>query len=533
VFYATASRNVLRTIGLFAGPALGVLAYVLLPDEYAKVDATGQSLVGFAHAGKATLSLMLWMATWWLTEAIDIEATALLPLVMLPLLGAESMKNAASPYADEFIFLFMGGFILALSMQRWGLDRRIALNTLRIVGSGPRAMILGFMLATALLSGFVSNTATAAMMMPVGLSVIDLVLKRKTGATLTGEGSLPDAGTPGRNFALCLMLGIAYAASIGGVGTIIGTPPNVFLIAFLRSDIAPEFRQDVSFVKWLAIGAPIVIVFIPLTWLLLTRVLYPVRIKAIEGGREFIRSELHRLGPMKPGEWVALCVFTLAAIAWMVRPILSNGWAAEVPAGEPARFIVPPVVPGLSDSGIAMIAAMLLFVIPVERGLRTFAMDWQHARRLPWGILVLFGGGLSLAGAIEANGVAEFIGGQTSRFVGVPDFVLLLAVVAAVVFFSEIASNTATATTLIPILAAMAPGLGLHPYLLVIPAALAASLAFMMPVGTPPNAIVFGTGYVTMPQMIKAGFWLNLTGIALIMAVTYAIIVPMMGAGPE
>ncbi len=513
----TSTRSALQRIGLFAGPALAALAFAMLPEAYRNI--AGET-IAFTSAGRATMALMIWMATWWLTEAIDIEATALLPLVMLPLLGAATFKTAAASYGDEFIFLFMGGFILAIAMQRWGLDRRIALITLRIVGSGPKAMILGFMLATAMLSGFVSNTATAAMMMPVGLSVIDLVLKQKTGESLTASGSLPDDGAPGRNFALCLMLGIAYAASIGGVGTIIGTPPNVFLVGYLRDGIDPAHRIEISFVRWLIVGVPLVVVFLPLTWFMLTHVLYPVRIRAIAGGREFIHGELRVLGPMKRGEWITFIVFICASTLWITRPWLAGFTIGEGDdAWRPLRM--------LSDAGVAMIAAMLLFVAPVEWRKRTFAMDWEHARRLPWGILILFGGGLSLAAAIQANGVAEFLGGQATRFAGVPEIVIVLIVVTAIVFFSEVASNTATATSLIPILAAMAPGLGVHPYVLVIPAAIGASLAFMMPVGTPPNAIVFGTGYVTMPQMIKAGFWLNWIGIALITLLIYAVVKTM------
>ena len=509
----TSTRRTLQTLGLVAGPVLALGAWIVLPDSFRSV--AGET-VTFSAAGRATMALMLWMSAWWLTEAIDIEATALLPLVLLPLMGAATFKKAAASYGDEFIFLFMGGFILALSMQRWGLDRRIALVTLRIVGSGPRAMILGFMLATGAISCFVSNTATAAMMMPVGLSVIDVLLKRKP------DGASHDtADTSSRNFALCLMLGIAYASSIGGVGTIIGTPPNVFLVGYLREGIDPAYRHEITFVRWLSFGLPMVAVFLPITWMLLTYVLYPVRMRRLEGGREFIDRELRAMGPMNRGEWITFLVFMFASALWISRPWISKWTIGEGDAAlQPLRF--------LTDATIAMLAAMLLFITPVNWKQRVFTMNWEHARRLPWGILILFGGGLSLAAAIEANGVAEFIGGQTQRFAGVPELLLVIIVVTAVVFFSEIASNTATATTLIPIFAAMAPGLGVHPYMLVIPAGLAASLAFMLPVGTPPNAIVFGTGHVTMPQMVKAGFLLNLIGIVLITLLTYIVIKPML-----
>jgi sodium-dependent dicarboxylate transporter 2/3/5 len=513
-----------KRIGLLAGPLIGAAAYALLPDSYRTV---GGEALAFGHAGRATLAVVLWMATWWLTEAIDLEATALLPIVLFPLLGILPIRAAAAPYAADSIFLFMGGFILALSMQRWGLDRRIAILTLRIVGSNPVNMIGGFMLATAAISAFVSNTATAAMMLPIGLSVIELAR----------SGPDPEAGDASRrNFATCLMLGIAYAASIGGVATIIGTPPNVFLVGFVRDTIHETWRRDIGFVQWLGIGLPLVAVFLPATWLLLTRVLYPVRLRAIEGGREFLREAAAELGPMRRGEWATLIVFLIAAALWIARPVIAFGWSAGAAGNEgELRFLIPPLVPGLSDAGIAMLAALALFVIPAGRagppsepGRPGPVMNWRTARQLPWGVLILFGGGLSLAAAIESNGVAELIGHQTAHLRGVPPILVILVVTAAVVFFSEIASNTATAATLIPILAAMAPGLDMHPYMLVIPAALAASCAFMLPVGTPPNAMVFGTGHVTIAQMARAGLWLNLIGIGLIAALAYVVIGPLL-----
>lgn len=506
--------------GLVSGPAMAAGVYWFLPERF--VDAAGVA-VDFTHAGRATMALMTWVAIWWLSEAIDISATALLPIVFLPLSGAATIKQATAPYGSDLIFLFMGGFILALSMQRWGLDRRIALLTLRIVGSRPHNMVAGFMAATAMISGFVSNTATAAMMLPVGLSVIALVNDQ---ARRRGDDS---ALSDHRNFALCLMLGIAYAASIGGLATIIGSPPNVFIVGFVRDSIDPTYRTEISFIKWMTFGVPLALVFLPITWLLLTRVLYPIRLRQIEGGHQFIEREYRDLGPMKSGEWVTMIVFFCAAFLWIVRPILSKGWRAAQPLADGAPdYVIPPLLPGLEDAGVAMLAALALFVIPVNWRERTFTMNWNSASKLPWGILILFGGGLSLAAAIATNGVGEFIGSQTRQFAGVPPIVLVLIVTTAVIFFSELASNTATATTLVPILAAIAPGLGVHPYLLVIPAGIAASCAFMMPVGTPPNAIVFGSGYVTMPQMIKAGIWLNLIGIALIMMISYLIAMPVM-----
>ncbi len=491
------ARSIIRWAGLVGGPVLAALSYAVLPEDYA--DSAGQ-LVVFTSAGRVTLGIMIWMALWWLTEAVDISVTALLPIALFPILGIASIKAATAPYANEYIFLFMGGFLIALSMQRWGLDRRIALITLKLVGNKPVNMIGGFMLVTAVLSAFVSNTATTAMMLPIALSVIDLVRRNKTASA-------------DRNFALCLMLGVAYAASIGGIATIIGTPPNAILAGFIKE----TYGETISFARWLMIGVPLAVVFLPITWFLLTRVLYPIRLERIEGGRELIAREHAQLGPMKPGEWVTLIVFLLAAIAWIFRTIIERH------------------IPGVSDPGIAIIAAMLLFVIPVDLKKGTFTMNWSTATKLPWGILILFGGGLSLAAAVKVNGVAQFIGSTVPTLQGLAEtqglrtLLLIVLVTTGVIFLTELTSNTATTTTLLPILAAIAVGLGLHPYLLIVPAAIAASCAFMMPVATPPNAIVFGSGYITIPQMCKAGLWLNLIGIVLVTLLAYAIIIPVLG----
>ncbi|MHC4099740.1 MAG: SLC13 family permease [Planctomycetota bacterium] len=488
-------RAVVQWVGLAGGPVLGGVCYLLLPEQYR--DVASDQIVAFSREGRVTLAVMAWMAVWWLTEAIDISATALLPIPLLPLLGAASVGEATAPYAHPLIFLFLGGFLVALSMQRWGLDRRIALITLRLVGDRPTNMVAGFMLATAVLSMFVSNTATTAMMLPIALSVIVLLGRG------TGESDAPGSS----NFALCMMLGIAYAASIGGIGTKIGTPPNGFVLGFVEDN----YGHEIDFATWLTVGLPLVVVFLPITWLLLTRFVYPVPPARIEGARALVHGAYEGLGAVKPGEWVTLIVFAATALAWITRPILAR-W-----------------VPGLNDSVIVMVAAVLLFMIPVSARRREFTMNWQTAQKAPWGILILFGGGLSLAAAVRRNGVAELIGNQVSALGDVPPIVLVLAVTALVIFLTELTSNTATTATLVPILAALAPGLGVHPYLLIFPAAIAASCAFMMPVATPPNAIVFGSGYMTIPQMCKAGLWLNLIGIGLITALAGWVIMPLLG----
>ncbi len=503
--------GLVRWIGLVCGPLFALACYHLLPESFS--DPSGAP-VPFTPAGRATLAVMAWMATWWLTEAIDISATALLPLAAFPLLGVAPMSAAAAPYANEVIFLFMGGFLLALSMQRWELDRRIALHMLRLVGTKPPAMIAGFMVITAVLSMWVSNTATVAMMLPIALGVIDLVLRQSTGASLEQHGGLPAAGTAGRNFALSLLLGLAYAASIGGIATIIGSPPNGILVQFLKE----SYGIEVSFLQWFQVGGVFALVFLPLAWLLITFVLYPIAIERVEGGEALVREELARLGTPQAGEVITFVTFLCTATLWILRPVLQAGIGAEIdPAtGRALSYVVPPLLPGLTDGGIAMIAGLALFVLPVSLRTRTFAMNWPTAERLPWGILILFGGGLSLAAAVGANGVAEFIGAQARVLEGAPDWVLVLAVTASIIFLTELTSNTATTATMVPVLAALATGLELAPELLIIPATIAASCAFMMPVATPPNAIVFGSGYVTIPQMAAAGLWLNLTGTLLI-----------------
>jgi len=484
-----------RWIGLLAGPLLAWAAFSLLPTRYL---AEGGA-VELSSAARATMAVMVWMAAWWLTEAVDIAVTALLPIVLFPLLGISSIGEATAPYASSVIFLFFGGFVVALSMQRWGLDKRIALAALKLVGTRPANMVGGFMLATAALSAFVSNTATTALMLPIGLSVIALAHR---GAEADGSGADPRRA----HFPLALMLGIAYGASIGGLATIIGTPPNLFLVGFLHD----SQKLDVSFVGWLRVGVPLVVVLLPCAWLLLTRWIYPVERRPIPGVAEMIRQALAGLGPMSRGERVTTVVFAFAALGWIFRPLIVK---LEVAGLRPLAH--------LSDTGIAMLAALALFAIPVDLSKRTFTMDWATAEKLPWGVLILFGGGLSLASAVEHHQVAEFIGAQTSSFAGWPGIVIVLLVTTATIFLTELTSNTATAATLVPILAALAPGLGLPVLRLVIPATLAASCAFMLPVATPPNAIVFASGHVTLRQMARAGFWLNLLAILPIAALAY------------
>lgn len=487
-------------IGRFLGPVLAVAVYLLLPG--------GEDGVSDAARGVAAVGVL--MAVWWVTEALPLYATALLPIALFPLLGATDIEAATAPYASDIVFLFMGGFMLALAMQRWGLHRRIALRTVLAVGTKPVRVVGGFMLATGFLSMWVSNTATTVVMLPIGLSVLTLVFERiRGGEQAAGEEhvadavkEVPDSGAA--NFATCLMLSIAYAASIGSLATLIGTPPNLFMAGFLSE----TYGIQIGFGQWMLFGLPLAVVLMVIAWLLLTKVIYPTTMTDIPGGRELFRSELAKLGPMNRGERVVGIVFVCTALAWIVR--------------EPLTSVVP-VLSNLSDAGIAIIAALVLFAFPVDARRGVFTLDWTSAAKLPWGVLLLFGGGLSLASAIGDSGLDAFIGRQVGALGGVPSLVLVLVAVIAVIFLTEMTSNTATAATFLPILAGVALGLNVDVLLLVVPATVAASCAFMLPVATPPNAIVFGSGHVTIPQMVKAGWWLNLTAIVLIPLAVYAL----------
>jgi sodium-dependent dicarboxylate transporter 2/3/5 len=444
---------------------------------------------------------MICMAAWWLTEAVDIEVTALLPIAAFPMLGIAPLNRVLPPYAADVIFLFMGGFIIGLAIERWGLDRRIAFFTLRLVGARPGAIVGGFMAVTAFLSMWVSNTACAAMMVPIAQSVIDLVLRTRTGTGLKESGGIPQDRLAERNFATGLLLCIAYAASIGGIATIIGSPPNGIAVRYIQQAMG----RELDFVDWLLVGGPFTLVFLPIAWLLVTRVLFRADIGEIAGGRQYFDEEYRKLGRLARGEKAVLAVFTVTAVLWITSPLLKGLVVAN---RQPLA--------ALSDTGIAMLAAMALFLYPVDIRTGTRAMDWATAKKLPWGVLMLFGGGLTLATAIEANGVSAFIGNASRGLAGLPPSVLLLVIVTMTVFLSELTSNTAQVSTMVPVLAAMSPALGMSPYILIFACTLGASSAYMMPVGTPPNAIVFGTGLVRLPQMMWAGFWLNLAGILVI-----------------
>jgi sodium-dependent dicarboxylate transporter 2/3/5 len=487
-------RSPVARIGLLTGPA-AALAIQWLPGH----GAEG----ALDPAGRATAAIAVWMAIWWLTEALPIYATALLPLAVFPIAGVAPIRETAAPYAHELIFLFLGGFLLALAMQHTGLHRRFALATLRWVGDRPSHMVAGFMGVAALLSMWVSNTATAVMMLPVGLSVLELAESR-------AESGWNEEGR--RAFGVALLLGIAYGASIGGVATPIGTPPNLFLLSFLSS----EYGREISFAQWMRVGIPVTVAMLPGAWWLLAHRLFPVPEAPLAGGRAVFAAELRRLGPRSRAENTVLVVFAAVCAGWISRPLLAG---LEVAGARPFA--------GLSDAGLAILAALVLFCAPDGRGGRV--MDWDTARGLPFGILLLFGGGLTLAAAIGRNGVDDWIGAQSQMLAGLPAAAIVVGVVTGMVFLTELTSNTASAAALVPVLAALAPGLGVSPLALAVPAALAASFAFMLPVATPPNAVVFGSGHIHVRDMLRAGLWLNLLGIAVISALTFAVVLPLLG----
>ncbi|MTV26726.1 DASS family sodium-coupled anion symporter [Nitriliruptoraceae bacterium ZYF776] len=490
-------------IGRFLGPIAAVVVYLVLPSG----DA------GLTDGGRATTAVATLMAIWWVTEALPLAATALVPIVAFPLTGALDLETTTAPYANDLIFLFLGGFVLALAMQRWGLHRRIALLTIRAVGTRSKQVVGGFMLATAFLSMWVSNTATAVMMLPIGVSVLGLVAKRVEEVPGgDGEGSLTGEGAS--NIATALMLGIAYAASIGSLATIIGTPPNAFLIGYLSQDQG----ISIGFGQWMLFALPLSLVFLAITWWVLTSRLHPPEVDVIPGGRELIQGELDELGPASRGEKRVAFVFAATALAWILNSLLG-----DVVEGTPLEQ--------LDDAMIAIAAAIVLFVVPVDREHGVFAMDWDTARQLPWGILLLFGGGLSLAEAISGNEVDAFLGEQLGALADVPLWVLIGVVALSVVLLTELTSNTATAAALVPIIGGTAVALGLDPIQLAVPAALAATCAFALPVATPPNAIVFGSGHVTVTQMARAGVVLNVIGVLLIAGLTVLLAGPVLGAG--
>jgi sodium-dependent dicarboxylate transporter 2/3/5 len=441
---------------------------------------------GVPPAGWRTLGLALMMAIWWSTEPLPIGITALMPLIVLPLLGVAEIDAAAAPYANPLVFLFLGGFLLAAGVKRWGLHKRLAHTIVRFVGSEPRLLILGFMAAVGFLSMWISNTAAVVLMLPVAVSVIS-----------TAE-EVQEAPEHQRRFAVALLLGLAYAASIGGVGTLIGTPPNALLAGYLRE----RHGIDLSFAVWSAVAMPLVATFLPLAWLVLTRLIYPIPATLAVALREGEPLEsLTTHGPLSPAERRVALIFCVTAGLWITRPLLN-----KLPGFE-----------GLSDPGIALICGCALFLVPSgEAPHNRFLMSWEEAKDIPWQVLLLFGGGLSLASAMDSSGLAAWIGQGIAGLGGVPPLLFLLLLTATVVMLTELVSNTATVAALLPVVATVATATGMDVIVVSAAVAMAASCAFMLPVATPPNALVFATGHVTVVAMMRAGLVMNLLSIVLV-----------------
>lgn len=461
--------------GLYLGVFLFVLIFLLPSPETMSAVAWKTAAVGVL------------MAVWWITEAIPIAATSLLPIVLLPVLGITSIGDTTAPYANPLIFLFMGGFIIAIAMQRWDLHKRIALRIINFVGVKPSSIIIGFIIASSFLSMWVSNTATALMMLPIALSVLHFTERKKS----------EDRSVT--NFEIVLVLAIAYACNIGGIATLIGTPPNALFAGYMLENYAVE----ISFVRWMSIGIPLILVLLPLMYFILSKLVFPIKLKELPGGQEIIKSQLNDIGEISIPEKRVAIVFAVTAALWIFRPLIAN------------------ILTGLSDAGIAIAAGIVLFIIPSGEKKYQKLLSWENMRDLPWGILILFGGGLSLANAISSSGLAAWIGESVQSLETFPIILLIFAVILIVVFLTEITSNTATTAAFLPILASTAIGMGQNPMMFIIPATISASCAFMLPVATPPNAIIYGSGKVSIPQMAKAGLWLNIIIATILTIVAY------------
>ena len=464
-------------------------------------------VAGLPRTARNTLAVTVLMASWWMTVAVPIPATSILPVVLFPALGILPSGVTAANYANNNIFLFLGGFILALGIERWSLHRRIALHVVRVVGTNPARMVLGFMLATAFLSMWISNTATALMMLPIALAVVASMREAADGESLCG-------------FAPALLLGVAYSASIGGLATPIGTPPNISFLRILEI-LYPE-APGFSFGEWVVAFLPLVVVFLPLAWWMLTRVVHNLRRGSVGAGSAVIRQEIRGLGPMGTAEGRMLWIFAATAILWVTRGDLVLG-TLTIPgwAGIIERTLgLEGFSSYLHDATVAVGMAILTFLIPGDpdaEGRPRKLMDWETAVRLPWGILLLFGGGFALALAFKESGLSAYLGESfASRLGGLHPLLLVVAICFLLTFLTEVTSNTATTEVVLPVLAGTAGAMAINPLLLMIPATLSASCAFMLPIATPPNAIIFGSGQVEMRQMIRAGIWLNLLGVLLI-----------------
>ncbi len=452
----------IKAFGLFSGIIIFFLILLLPTPKNMSVTAW--------H----TTSVALLMAVFWITESLPLYVTALIPIVLFPILDISTIKQTTAPFGHPLIFLFLGGFLLAEGIQKWGLHKRIALKIIKFIGVSPKRIIAGFMLSSAFLSMWISNTATALMMLPIGLSVISVIKSSK------GLGEKEQ-----KKFSIALLLSIAYSCSIGGITTLIGTPPNALMSAFMLE----TYKVDISFAKWMLIGFPFTLISLPITYILLTRIIFKLDIK-LKLDKSIIENEIKAIGKISKEERIVEIVFVITALLWIIRPIISK------------------YINGISDSGIAIFGALLLFIIP--GGKETTILEWKDSKNISWGILILFGGGLSLAQGIKNSGLAEWIANAVLNSGGIPIILMIGILTLSIIFLTELTSNTATTAAFLPIIASIGVGMGINPLQFVIPATIAASCAFMLPVATPPNAIIFSSNEVSIKDMTRAGILLNI-----------------------
>ena len=446
---------------------------------------------GLSNSGQSVLASTLWIAIWWVTEAIPIAATALLPIILFPLSQGMELPTTTESYGHKYVFLYLGGFLIAIGIEKWNLHKRIAINIISFIGTDVRKVILGFMIATAFLSMWISNTATSVMMLPIGVAIIKQL--KDNPASLENENTI---------FGKALMLGIAYSASIGGIATLIGTPPNL-VMAGVISEI---YNYEITFFKWFIFGFPISIILLFFCWYYITRVAYVFNQREFPGGRSEINRLKNDLGPISYEEKIIAIIFALAGFCWITR-----------------SFLLQSILPVLDDTIIAISFGLILFVIPSKAKTNTL-LNWKDTIQLPWGVIILFGGGMAIAKAFEISGLAIWLGELMTTLNALPFFILIIFLIAAVNFLTEITSNLATTAMILPVLASLAFEIGVHPFGIMIGAAVAASCAFMLPVATPPNAIVFGSGYLKIPDMVSRGIVLNIFSIILIAVMVYFIL---------
>jgi len=467
-------RSTHQRVGLFLGPALAIIMLISGAPE------------GLTDPAWRTASMGVLMAVWWATEAVPIAVTALLPLVVFPLLDIATIHDTARPYSNKVIFLFLGGFIVAFAMARWNLHRRIALTVLQYTGGNGRSLVGGFMLASAVISMWVMNTSTTMMLLPIAVSIITVIHKSVKGLDQSAR----------ENFQYSLLLGVAYGATIGGISTLVGTAPNAMLAAFMQEN----YGTEIDFARWMLVGVPLSTVMLPLAWLALTRWVFKVDFVTSDEGRAELRRMHDEMGHISVPEIRVAIIFVCMATLWVTRPLLTN-------------------LPGLAvidDSGIAMAGAIALFLVPSGAREDPLLLRWKYAEQLPWSVLILFGGGLTLASAVTHTGLAQWLGSNLQAVGTLPLFMIVIAAATMIIFLTELTSNIATTATFLPVVGAIAIESGFDPIALTVPVTLAASCAFMLPVATPPNAIVFGSGLLTIPKMARAGLALNLIGIVLV-----------------